>query len=319
MGAAGLALGAGALSGRKASAAFSGRYPFKLGVASGDPSPDGMVLWTRLAPDPLNGGGAPNRNIAVRWEVSADEGFTRIVHSGTETATPGYGHSVHVEVEGLEPARYYWYRFEAGGDVSPVGRTKTAPAPDAAVAAMAFAFVSCQNWEEGYYPAYRALASEDLDVVVHLGDYIYEGAATTTGVRAHRGGDPMGPHGLPQPARAVQDRQEPAGRPRRPPVLRHLGRPRGRQQLRRPCRRRRDEPGSVPPAPRGGLPGLLRAPPPSGAPRSPAGRTCASTGASTTATSRASARWTPASTAPISPAATASRPVAPRPWRPARP
>jgi alkaline phosphatase D len=185
-------MGVGALSGRKASAAFSGRYPFKLGVASGDPSPDGVVLWTRLAPDPLNGGGAPNRNFAVRWEVSADEGFTRIVQSGTETATPEYGHSVHVEVEGLEPARYYWYRFEAGGDVSPVGRTKTAPAADAAVAAMTFAFVSCQNWEAGYYPAYRALASEELDVVVHLGDYIYEGAAATTGVRAHRGGDPMG-------------------------------------------------------------------------------------------------------------------------------
>ena len=133
-----------------------------------------------------------NQNFAVRWEVSADEGFTRIVRSGTETATPGYGHSVHVEVEGLEPARYYWYRFEAGGDVSPVGRTKTAPAENADVAAMAFAFVSCQNWEAGYYPAYRALASEDLDLVVHLGDYIYEGAATTTGVRAHRGGDPMG-------------------------------------------------------------------------------------------------------------------------------
>jgi alkaline phosphatase D len=192
MWAAGLAfaLGASALSEMRASAAFSGGYPFKLGVASGDPLPDG-VLRTRLAPDPLNGDGASNQDFAVRWEVSADEGFTRIVRSGTETATPGYGHSGHVKVEGLEPARYYWYRFEAGGDISPVGRTKTAPAADAVVSAMAFAFVSCQNWEAGYYPAYRALAGEDLDLVVHLGDYSYEGAGTTMGVRSHPGGDPM--------------------------------------------------------------------------------------------------------------------------------
>ena len=88
-----------------------GRLPVQARGGFEDPSPDGVVLWTRLAPDPLNGGGAPNQNFAVRWEVSADEGFTRIVQSGTETATPEYGHSVHVEVEGLEPARYYWYRF----------------------------------------------------------------------------------------------------------------------------------------------------------------------------------------------------------------
>jgi len=133
----------------------------------------------------------PQRNVAVRWEISPDDSFSRIAQSGTVLAAPDRGHSVHVEVDGLEPGRYYWYRFEAGGEVSPVGRTKTAPAKGAAVSAMAFAFVSCQSWEAGYYPAYRALSGEDLDLVVHLGDYIYEGAGTNTGVRSHRGPDPM--------------------------------------------------------------------------------------------------------------------------------
>ena len=189
MGAASLALGAGVLSGNRAQAAFPS-YPFKLGVASGDPEPDGVVLWTRLAPHPLQGGGMPQSEVAVRWEVSEDEGFRRVVQTGAALATPGLAHSVHVEVSGLRPARYYWYRFKAGPEISPTGRTKTAPARGADVAEMAFAFASCQNWEEGFYPAYRAMSGEDLDLVVHLGDYLYEGAATTTGPRSHKGGDP---------------------------------------------------------------------------------------------------------------------------------
>ena len=149
-------------------------YPFTLGVASGDPSPDGVVLWTRLAPDVSNGGGMPDREVPVRWEVARDESFRRVVQEGVESARPELGHSVHVEVEGLEPGREYYYRFKAGSELSPTGRTKTAPASSAAVSEMTFAFASCQQYEHGYFTAYRRMAEEDLDLVVHLGDYIYE-------------------------------------------------------------------------------------------------------------------------------------------------
>jgi alkaline phosphatase D len=119
---------------------FSG-YPFSLGIASGDPLPDGVVLWTRLAPEPLAAdgrGGMPEESISVRWEMAADENFSRVVHQGTVRARPELAHSVHVEVEGLEPTREYYYRFKAGSEVSPVGRTKTAPALGNAVCADAF-------------------------------------------------------------------------------------------------------------------------------------------------------------------------------------
>ncbi|SFF90271.1 alkaline phosphatase D [Planifilum fulgidum] len=149
-------------------------YPFTLGVASGDPMPDSVVLWTRLAPDPLNGGGMPPRDIPVRWEVAADEGFRRVIQSGTAYARSDFAHSVHVEVSGLQPDHHYYYRFKAGSELSPVGRTKTLPAPNAAVPVLSFAFASCQHYEHGYYTAYRRMAEEDLDLVLHLGDYIYE-------------------------------------------------------------------------------------------------------------------------------------------------
>ncbi|WP_407691123.1 alkaline phosphatase D family protein [Rubrobacter marinus] len=149
-------------------------YPFKLGVASGDPAPDGVVLWTRLAPDPLNGGGMPDKKVPVQWQVASDEGFGSVVREGTEFARPELAHSVHVEVEGLDPGREYYYRFKAGPELSPVGRTKTTPAAGATVAGMSFAFASCQQYEHGYFTAYRRMSEEDLDLVVHLGDYIYE-------------------------------------------------------------------------------------------------------------------------------------------------
>jgi alkaline phosphatase D len=153
-------------------------YPFSLGVASGDPLPNGVVLWTRLAPDPLaedGRGGMPQETVPVQWEVATDQGFQQIVLSGTELATPELAHTVHVEVAGLLPAREYFYRFKAGLEQSPVGRTKTAPAAGAAVSRMNFAFVSCQQYEHGYYTAYRRMAEQEtLDLVVHLGDYIYE-------------------------------------------------------------------------------------------------------------------------------------------------
>ena len=149
-------------------------YPFSLGVASGDPAPDGVVLWTRLAPDPLNGGGLPDREIPVRWQVASDENFRQIVRHGTGLARPELAHSMHVEVGGLEPAREYFYRFMAGPEQSPTGRTRTAPAAGASVSGLTFAFASCQQYEHGYFTAYRRMSEEDLDLVVHLGDYIYE-------------------------------------------------------------------------------------------------------------------------------------------------
>ncbi|AKE22072.1 MULTISPECIES: alkaline phosphatase PhoD [Bacillus] len=149
-------------------------YPFTLGVASGDPLSDSVVLWTRLAPDPLNGGGMPKQAVPVKWEVAKDEHFRKIVRKGTEMAKPSLAHSVHVEADGLEPNKVYYYRFKTGHELSPVGKTKTLPAPGANVPQMTFAFASCQQYEHGYYTAYKHMAKEKLDLVFHLGDYIYE-------------------------------------------------------------------------------------------------------------------------------------------------
>ncbi|WP_251023311.1 alkaline phosphatase D family protein [Streptomyces sp. ISL-10] len=151
--------------------------PFTLGVASGDPRSDGVVLWTRLAPDPFaqdGMGGMPATPVRVHYQVAHDERFRRVVRSGSVVATPELAHSVHPEIEGLRPDRVYYYRFRAGSETSPVGRTRTTPLPWANPADLKFAFASCQAWQDGYYTAYRHLADEDLDLVVHLGDYLYE-------------------------------------------------------------------------------------------------------------------------------------------------
>ncbi len=166
-------------------------YPFTLGVASGYPQPEGVVLWTRLAPQPLQGGGMVPQAVEVAWEVAADEGFRSIVRHGRAIAAPEFAHSVHVEVAGLDPARWYWYRFHAGKAVSPVGSTRTAPTADAAVERMRFAFACCQQYEQGYYAAYRHMAAEDLDLVIHLGDYIYESSWGHNHVRKHEAGEPV--------------------------------------------------------------------------------------------------------------------------------
>jgi len=150
--------------------------PFSLGVGSGDPGPDGVVLWSRLAPDPLNGGGMTAEAVNVRWEVATDEGMRSIVKRGTTQARPDLGHSIHVEVNGLRPSAWYWYRFDTGGESSPIGRTRTGPAADAMPDRYRFAFVSCQHREFGHYTAYEHLSREDVELVAHLGDYIYEGA-----------------------------------------------------------------------------------------------------------------------------------------------
>lgn len=162
-------------------------YPFTLGVASGDPAPDGMVLWTRLAPNPLEGGGMDAVPVEVSWQVAEDEGMGKVVKQGTAIATPEWGHSVHVEVEGLQPDRWYWYQFKAGGEVSPKGRTRTFPVNEAMPERLRLAFASCQHFEAGLYTAYEHMVKEDLDLVIHLGDYIYEKGGTDNRVRKHTG------------------------------------------------------------------------------------------------------------------------------------
>ncbi|HTY17239.1 MAG TPA: alkaline phosphatase D family protein [Myxococcota bacterium] len=176
---------------RAAVASATGRVrfiapPFALGVASGYPTPDGFTLWTRLAPAPFEeDGGMDAAAVPVRWQVSEDERFGRVVAEGTEVTHAGLSHSLHVDVSGLRPARWYWYRFMAGDEISPVGRTRTAPAPDSTPRSLALAFASCQDYEHGYYAAYRHMRDEDLDLVAFLGDYIYESTWGSTLVRRH--------------------------------------------------------------------------------------------------------------------------------------
>lgn len=160
-------------------------YPFQLGVASGDPTSDGVVLWTRLAPKPLEGGGMPAEDVLVDWQVAKDESMSQVVARGQATAAAEWGHAVHVEVQGLEPDHVYWYRFRAAGETSPIGRTRTAPLPSVMLDRFRFAFASCQHYEAGYYNAYRHMAQDDLNAVVHLGDYIYEGGIGRNQPRSH--------------------------------------------------------------------------------------------------------------------------------------
>jgi alkaline phosphatase D len=161
-------------------------YPFTLGVASGEPTPDGMVLWTRLAPRPLDpDGGMPDQTVEVTCEVATDEGFKRIVALGKARAAPGSAHSVHIEIGGLKPDREYWYRFRAAGHASPTGRTRTTPALDARPERLRIAYGSCQKYEAGYYGAYDHLVADNPDLVLFLGDYIYEGPTGKNAVRPH--------------------------------------------------------------------------------------------------------------------------------------
>jgi phosphodiesterase/alkaline phosphatase D-like protein len=158
------------------------RDMFTLGVASGDPLPDGVVIWTRLAPEPLEPyGGMGSRNVQVQWQVAEDEAFGKVVQSGTATARPEYSHTLHVDVRGLRPWRHYFYRFRVDGQLSQVGRTRTAPAPGTAISALTLAFASCQNWKDGFYTAHRDIAARDHDLVFFLGDYIYENGVPADG------------------------------------------------------------------------------------------------------------------------------------------
>lgn len=157
-------------------------FPFTLGVASGDPVPDGFVLWTRLAPEPFAPrGGVPPTDLAVEWEVYADARLRRVVRRGVAPAALSLAHSVHVEVGGLPAGREYWYRFRYRDHVSTVGRTRTAPAAGRPTSRMTIASVSCQAFQDGHYTAYRHLVDDDPDLVLHLGDYVYEGGVDPLG------------------------------------------------------------------------------------------------------------------------------------------
>ena len=177
------------LFGRLCAARFT-TDPFTLGIASGCPRPDGVLLWTRLAPDPLDAGAMSPEPIRVDWQVAEDQAFARTVARGSEMAIPESAHSVHAEVQGLRPGRDYWYRFQAGDATSPIGRTRTAPAAGQSPAQFRLAFASCQQYEQGYYAAYRDMAARELDLVVHLGDYIYESSWGARLVRRHTGAIP---------------------------------------------------------------------------------------------------------------------------------
>lgn len=161
---------------RSLATAMQGGTPFTLGVAAGEPWPDGFVLWTRLAPQPLapDGRGGLSVPVAVRWEVFADEALKTLAASGQVDADPRSAHSVHVEVSGLRPNRPYWYRFTALGAQSPVGKAKTTPARGASLARLKMTAASCAHWETGYFSAYRHMAAEQPDICLFMGDYIYE-------------------------------------------------------------------------------------------------------------------------------------------------
>ncbi|HEY0063723.1 MAG TPA: alkaline phosphatase D family protein [Telluria sp.] len=168
--------------------ALTADYPFSLGVASGSPLPDSVVLWTRILPDPLHGASLAPLALSVRWELAHDQAFRRIAAKGTAVAQPALAHSVHVDVKGLEPGRWYWYRFMLGDAVSPAGRTRTAPAAGSMPDLLKLAVASCQHWEFGSYAAHKHIAAAAPDLVAFLGDYIYE----------------WGPYSLRHPARALR-------------------------------------------------------------------------------------------------------------------
>ena len=173
---------------RGAAADSGNTYPFTLGVASGSPLPDAVVIWTRILYDPLDAGAMPPLALAVRWEMAHDAAFTQLAAHGVASATPALAHSVHVDVTGLAPGRWYWYRFMLGDAVSPVGRTRTAPAPDSRPESLKMVLASCQHWEFGSYAAHHHIAAAAPDLVLFAGDYIYE----------------WGPYQLQHPAKPVR-------------------------------------------------------------------------------------------------------------------
>jgi alkaline phosphatase D len=166
--------------------------PFQVGIASGDPDHQGVVLWTRLAVDPLapdGFGGMPSRSVPVNWQIARDPAMADVVRAGAVEARPSSAHAVHVEVNGLEPGREYFYRFRVGPHVSETGRTRTAPAPGTSGGPLTMCYSSCANYSAGYFTAYRHLAEEQPDLILQLGDYLYEGPGGANAPRAHSPGE----------------------------------------------------------------------------------------------------------------------------------
>lgn len=186
-------------------------YPFQMGVASGSPTPTGVVLWTRLtglAPE------AARTDVAVQWELWESGVRGRTVAKGLEMARAQLGHSVHVEVQGLRPDRWYEYRFYVAGAESPVGRTRTLPAVGAKVQSLRFAYASCQSWEHGHYSAYRQMQQDAPDLVLFVGDYIYE-------YRSSANPNMVRHHGLPHAA-SLQDFRDRYALYRSDPLLQQM-------------------------------------------------------------------------------------------------
>jgi alkaline phosphatase D len=153
------------------------RHPvFAHGVASGDPLPDAVLIWTRVTPtEASRPGSGTGPIVGVHWEVATDRRFRHVVRRGTFTTGPHRDHTVKVDVTGLRPATWYHYRFHLDGATSRVGRTRTAPAHHATPDHLRFGVVSCANWQAGWFTAYRGLVRrDDLHAIVHLGDYLYE-------------------------------------------------------------------------------------------------------------------------------------------------
>lgn len=163
--------------------------PFTLGVASGDPLSDRVILWTRLAPKPLDGGGMPSGPVVVGWQIARDEAFRDVVRSGSVTTLPEFGHSAHVDASGLQPNSWYFYRFFTTDWISPVGRTRTMPLPQSDVERLTIGIACCQNYTDGYFVCHAHLAAEKPDLLLFLGDYIYEGGSSPSDVRQHSSGE----------------------------------------------------------------------------------------------------------------------------------
>ncbi len=170
-----LGLGSSPLLLPLASATAGSAYPFTLGIASGDVTDSAAVLWTRLAPDPFAAdGGMSPVGVCVQWELALDPQMSRVVRRGEATATPVFAHSVHVEIDGLDPDREYWYCFSVAAHQSPIGRTKTLPNADSCPESFRFITASCQNYTHGYFVAYEHMIRDMPDFIIHLGDYFYE-------------------------------------------------------------------------------------------------------------------------------------------------
>ena len=183
-----------------ASAGPAANAVFRHGIASGDPTPDAVLLWTRVTPTPESTpGSGRGPRVTVTWQVASDARFRNVVRQGTVETAPWRDHTVKVDVDGLAPGRWYFYRFRCAGATSRTGRTRTAPAHDALPDHLRFGVVSCANWQAGWFSAYRGLAArDDLHAVLHLGDYLYEYAPGQYGygrserdIRKHQPGREM--------------------------------------------------------------------------------------------------------------------------------